>query len=192
MSLGLVIGIRFFGGLGLFVYLLVKVPFGNAHGLSYVFFRCNQPLKSERFFGKGRVYSRLFQTSVLDLLQSGWYSNDSLFLLNVAIERCYNGIKSSHHPDISKLRSIYGSVSKRDSVHLLPTLYIKQLPLPNTILPIRGTLGRVQGVVFESDFCHTNFRTTVAYDKFTNNFWIDKIEERWPLFVATSLRFTEH
>ena len=81
---------------------------------------------------------------------------------------------------------------KRDSVHLLSTLYIKQLPLPSTILPIRGTLGLFQGVVFESDFCHTNFRTTVAYDKFTNNFWIDKIEERWPLFVATSLRFTEH
>ena len=81
---------------------------------------------------------------------------------------------------------------KRESVHLLPTLYIKQLPLPSTILPIRGTLGRVQGVVFESDFCHTNFRTTVAYDKFTNNFLIDKIEERWTLFVATSLRFTEH
>ena len=59
---------------------------------------------------------------------------------------------------------------KRDSVHLLPTLYIKQLPLPSTILPIRGTLGLFQGVVFESDFCHTNFRTTVAYDKFTNNF----------------------
>ena len=59
---------------------------------------------------------------------------------------------------------------KRESVHLLSTLYIKQLPLPSTILPIRGTLGRVQGVVFESDFCHTNFRTTVAYDKFTNNF----------------------
>ena len=30
---------------------------------------------------------------------------------------------------------------KRESVHLLPTLYIKQLPLPSTILPIRGTLG---------------------------------------------------
>ena len=59
---------------------------------------------------------------------------------------------------------------KRESVHLLPTLYIKQLPLPSTILPIRGTLGLFQGVVFESDFCHTNFRTTVAYDKFTNNF----------------------
>ena len=59
---------------------------------------------------------------------------------------------------------------KRESVHLLPALYIKQLPLPSTILPIRGTLGRVQGIVFESDFCHTNFRTTVAYDKFTNNF----------------------
>ena len=59
---------------------------------------------------------------------------------------------------------------KRDSVHLLPALYIKQLPLPSTILPIRGTLGLFQGVVFESDFCHTNFRTTVAYDKFTNNF----------------------
>ena len=59
---------------------------------------------------------------------------------------------------------------KRDSVHLLPTLYIKQLPLPSTILPIRGTLGLFQCVVFESDFCHTNFRTTVAYDKFTNNF----------------------
>ncbi len=60
--------------------------------------------------------------------------------------------------------------SKRESVHLLSTLYIKHLPLPSTILPIRGTLGRGQGVVFESDFCHTNFRTTVAYDKFTNNF----------------------
>ena len=59
---------------------------------------------------------------------------------------------------------------KRESVHLLSTLYIKQLPLPSTILPIRGTLGLFQGVVFESDFCHTNFRTTVAYDKFTNNF----------------------
>ena len=59
---------------------------------------------------------------------------------------------------------------KRDSVHLLPTLYIKQLPLPSTILPIRGTLGLFQGVVFRSDFCHTNFRSTVAYDKFTNNF----------------------
>ncbi len=59
---------------------------------------------------------------------------------------------------------------KRESVHLLLTLYIKQLPLPNTILPIRGTLGLFQGVIFESDFSHTNFRTTVAYDKFTNNF----------------------
>ena len=59
---------------------------------------------------------------------------------------------------------------KRESVHLLSTLYIKHLPLPSTILPIRGTLGLFQGVVFESDFCHTNFRTTVAYDKFTNNF----------------------
>ena len=59
---------------------------------------------------------------------------------------------------------------KRESIHLLFTLYIKQLPLPSTILSIRGTLERVQGVVFESDFCHTNFRTTVAYDKFTNNF----------------------
>ena len=59
---------------------------------------------------------------------------------------------------------------KRESVHLLLTLYIKHLPLPSTILPIRGTLGLFQGVVFESDFCHTNFRTTVAYDKFTNNF----------------------
>ena len=65
------------------------------------------------------------------------------------------------------LRALSG---KRESVHLLSTLYIKHLPLPSTILPIRGTLGRVQGVVFESDFCHTNFRTTVAYDKFTNNF----------------------
>ena len=59
---------------------------------------------------------------------------------------------------------------KRESVHLLSTLYIKQLPLPSTILPIRGTLGSYHGVVFESDYCHTNFRTTVAYDKFTNNF----------------------
>ena len=59
---------------------------------------------------------------------------------------------------------------KRESVHRLSTLYIKQLPLPSTILPIRGTLGMFQGVVFESDFCHTNFITTVAYDKFTNNF----------------------
>ena len=59
---------------------------------------------------------------------------------------------------------------KRGSVHLLPTLYIKQLPLPSTILPIQGTFGLFQGVVFRSDFCHTNFRTTVAYDKFTNNF----------------------
>ena len=59
---------------------------------------------------------------------------------------------------------------KRESIHLLSTLYIKQLPLPSTILPIRGTLGLFQGVVLESDFCHTNFRTTVAYDKFTNNF----------------------
>ena len=59
---------------------------------------------------------------------------------------------------------------KRESVHLLSTLYIKQLPLPSTILPIQGTLGLFQGVVFESDFCYTNFRTTVAYDKFTNNF----------------------
>ena len=59
---------------------------------------------------------------------------------------------------------------KRESVHLLSALYIKQLPLPSTILPIRGTLGLFQGVVFESDFCYTNFRTTVAYDKFTNNF----------------------
>ena len=65
---------------------------------------------------------------------------------------------------------LISSSGKRESVHLLPTLYIKQLPLPSTILPIRGTLGRVQGVVFEPDFCHTNFRTTVAYDKFTNNF----------------------
>ena len=65
------------------------------------------------------------------------------------------------------LRALSG---KRESVHLLSTLYIKQLPLPSTILPIRGTLGLFQGVVFESDFCHTNFRTTVAYDKFTNNF----------------------
>ena len=59
---------------------------------------------------------------------------------------------------------------KRESVHLLSTLYIKQLPLPSTILPIRGTLGLFQGVVFESDFSRANFRTTVAYDKFTNNF----------------------
>ena len=59
---------------------------------------------------------------------------------------------------------------KRESVHLLSTLYIKQLPLPSTILLIRGTLGLFQGVVFESDFFHTNFRTTVAYDKYTNNF----------------------
>ena len=68
-------------------------------------------------------------------------------------------------------KAVYRFLSgKRDSVHLLPALYIKQLPLPSTILPIRGTLGLFQGVVFESDFCHTNFRTTVAYDKFTNNF----------------------
>ena len=77
--------------------------------------------------------------------------------------------------DFKKQRQVFlrGGVeagAKRDSVHLLPTLYIKQLPLPSTILPIRGTLGRFQGVVFESDFSHTNFRTTVAYDKFTNNF----------------------
>ena len=41
---------------------------------------------------------------------------------------------------------------KRESVHLFPTLYIKHLPLPSTILQIRGTLGLFQGVVSESDF----------------------------------------
>ena len=101
-------------------------------------------------------------------------------------------IRNIQQKSLRKLWDFHSWGGKRESVHLLPTLYIKQLPLPSTILPIRGTLGLFQGVVFESDFCHTNFRTTVAYDKFTNNFWIDKIEERWPLFVATSLRFTEH
>ena len=41
---------------------------------------------------------------------------------------------------------------KRESVHLLPTLYIKHLPLPSTILPIRGTLGLFQGVVSSPTF----------------------------------------
>jgi len=77
---------------------------------------------------------------------------------------------STNKPKAALLDCFSSLSGKRESVHLLSTLYIKQLPLPSTILPIRGTLGLFQGVVFESDFCHTNFRTTVAYDKFTNNF----------------------
>lgn len=94
---------------------------------------------------------------------------DSLFILtypHVVCKLCVNKkstkCEQSHFVDFQS--------GKRESVHLLSTLYIKQLPLPSTIPPIRGTLGLFQGVVFESDFCHTNFRTTVAYDKFTNNF----------------------
>ena len=97
------------------------------------------------------------------------HSNGSM-RSNVPIESRYNRVRFPPRPETSELRSILEADSKRESVYLLSTLYIKQLPLPSTILPIRGTLGRVQGVVFESDFCHTNFRTTVAYGKFTNNF----------------------
>ena len=85
-----------------------------------------------------------------------------------------SGVASDESSCQTKKNSPFGLLlrlsGKRESVHLLPTLYIKQLPLPSTILPIRGTLGSFQCVVFESDFCHTNFRTAVAYDKFTNNF----------------------
>ena len=45
------------------------------------------------------------------------------------------------------------------SNYLCPVLYSQ----------FEGHLGCFK-VSFESDFCYTNFRTTVAYDKFTNNF----------------------
>ena len=138
---------------------------------------------------KGAIWGRSCDSRFL-LQAKPSFSKEGLGGLSISLRK----IRSKKR---QKKDSLIGCLSffwsgKRESVHLLPTLYIKQLPLPSTIHPIRGTLGLFQGVVFESDFCHTNFRTTVAYDKFTNNFLIDKIEERWPLFVATSLRLTEH
>ncbi len=95
------------------------------------------------------------------------FSKEGLGGLSISMRR----IRSRNDKKKTAHKAVYRFLSgKRDSVHLLPTLYIKQLPLSSTILPIRGTLGLFQGVVFKSDFCHTNFRTTVAYDKFTNNF----------------------
>ena len=89
---------------------------------------------------------------------------------NVPLESRYNRVRFPPRPETSELRSIFGGRLKTRVCPSAPHSVYQAIAFAQYYTPIRGTLGLFQGVVFESDFCHTNFRTTVAYDKFTNNF----------------------